>query len=400
MGTRHYIEIMQSVVYSYLDKGFSPDKRLHDIWYAVFLLRYWRQWILNHPKFTLRDNFITSNAYMYIEINAHSLLMSIIVLNRRNESERFVPWLYDSQSCERMFRALRSMTGTFSTVINFNMLGLLRRLHKLYIQEQLQSDTSKVEHGITFPRQERFGRRKDGSNSYHEFPLCEIVNPQTISGILEKALDKAHESLDELGMADDLKKNGEWQTPPLAENMKGMEIEKDSDNECEQKIHQQKNEIQQTCSDNAENGHEGKELNKGEKKQVDVPDEIEQENEKQDNKKEIIEESEDKENHHTSQFHHDKADNHTEDELMEDKNMLCGLNVIDDTVLKKAKSELRTKHKKHFEEIGIPLYVDKSEKLTNNCTTPKNSLFVDVEIGNEKVQIRKQTVVWLFQETE
>lgn len=70
---------------------------------------------------------------MCIEMNAHALLMLAFILRDKahTDSNNFLPWMCRSQSCERMFRALRSMTGTFSTIINFNMLGLLRRLHKL-----------------------------------------------------------------------------------------------------------------------------------------------------------------------------------------------------------------------------------------------------------------------------
>jgi hypothetical protein len=158
VGTEHYISIMRAAVYNYLDKEISQQQHIHDIWYAVFFLRYWRMWILSQPKFTLGDNFITGNAYMCIEMNAHTLLMLTLIL--LDIVEQFLPWMIGSQPCERMFRALRSMTGTFSTMINFNMLGLLRRLHKLYIQEELQSQTAKSEHGITFPRQREIWQKK------------------------------------------------------------------------------------------------------------------------------------------------------------------------------------------------------------------------------------------------
>ena len=36
VGTQHYIAIMKAVIYSYLDKGMSPDQRIEDIWYSVF----------------------------------------------------------------------------------------------------------------------------------------------------------------------------------------------------------------------------------------------------------------------------------------------------------------------------------------------------------------------------
>ena len=58
-------------------------------------------------------------------------------------------WILGSQSCEEAFRSVRSMTGVFSTVINFGMLGLLRRLHRLDIQSRLQAEFEGT--GIIFP---------------------------------------------------------------------------------------------------------------------------------------------------------------------------------------------------------------------------------------------------------
>ena len=110
------------------------------MWYAVFFVRYWRQWICFQPQFTLSDNFITGNAYMCIEINAHSLLAFILMMHDMPNSTHFCPWRLGSQSCEKTFRSLRSMTGTFSTIINFSMLGFLQRIHKLAIRDELQSN--------------------------------------------------------------------------------------------------------------------------------------------------------------------------------------------------------------------------------------------------------------------
>ena len=40
-------------------------------------------------------------------------------------------WNTGSQGCEETFRLLRSMTPTFSTVVNFSVKGILERIHKL-----------------------------------------------------------------------------------------------------------------------------------------------------------------------------------------------------------------------------------------------------------------------------
>ena len=58
-GTFFYVEIMASTVDSYFDMSLSPLERVEKVWYANFLVRYWREWILID---TFKKNFINSNA--------------------------------------------------------------------------------------------------------------------------------------------------------------------------------------------------------------------------------------------------------------------------------------------------------------------------------------------------
>ena len=134
--------MIQCVVDAYLDKELHPLERINNV---VFFLRCWRQWLILHPRFNLKNNFITSNAYICVELNAHALISFLITIIKHFNSDHslFLPWLLGSQSCEKTFRSARSMTGTFSTVINFSMLGLLRRLHRLQIQSNLQAPSHK-----------------------------------------------------------------------------------------------------------------------------------------------------------------------------------------------------------------------------------------------------------------
>ena len=129
---------------SYLDKSVDPLTRIEKIWYAAFFLRYWRQWIILSPQYTLKNNFVTNNAYMCVELNAHALISFVMTIRDNFNDYNFLPWWLGSQSCEKAFQAARSMTSTFSTIINFGMLGLLRRLHRLQIQANLQAESYKL----------------------------------------------------------------------------------------------------------------------------------------------------------------------------------------------------------------------------------------------------------------
>ena len=91
------------------------------------------------------------------------------------------------------------MTGTFSTVVNFSLLGMLQCLHKLHIQEECQSKTGDAL-GIFFPHQEKYSCQKDGNKKYQQFSV-DISNPK-IYDALKKAEERAKESTIKLYMAD------------------------------------------------------------------------------------------------------------------------------------------------------------------------------------------------------
>ena len=82
----------------------------------------------------------------------------------------FLPWLLGSQCCEQAFRAVRSMSGTFSTMINFGMLGLLRHLHQLDIQCNLQAQTQET--GIKYP----VGQKHCSDHSRRDRLILPIIN--------------------------------------------------------------------------------------------------------------------------------------------------------------------------------------------------------------------------------
>ena len=79
-ATKCYIELIQNITDSYLDKSLDPIARVENIWYANFFICSWRQWILLHPQFTLRSNFTTHNCYMCVELNAHVIIVYIMLI--------------------------------------------------------------------------------------------------------------------------------------------------------------------------------------------------------------------------------------------------------------------------------------------------------------------------------
>jgi len=69
----------------------------------------------------VNENFITGSAYIGIKLNDHTLILLLFLLRDKvpDGSRLFNPWLLGSHPCKQKFRATRSMTSTFSTVVNF-----------------------------------------------------------------------------------------------------------------------------------------------------------------------------------------------------------------------------------------------------------------------------------------
>lgn len=144
-GTRAYLKIMFYVTTAFNDPDLCVEDRIYRLWFSVFFLRIWRAWILNKQEYTLKNNFITSNCFSCIELNAHSMIRLVKSYHKNNEilkPELFVPCHFSSQPCEKLFRATRSFTSTFSTVVNFTMYEIINRLHRIEMLNVIKNDLS------------------------------------------------------------------------------------------------------------------------------------------------------------------------------------------------------------------------------------------------------------------
>ena len=138
-ATRQYLIITRYILDSFLDKDLSILKRVYYMWYSTFFLRLWRQW-LKEKEYSIEKNFLTLNTYTCIELNAHGMLL--LIDKCRQSNSQFLPWLYSSQPCEKIFRQTRSMTSTFSTVVNYSFMDILRRLNRIQILNDISTDLS------------------------------------------------------------------------------------------------------------------------------------------------------------------------------------------------------------------------------------------------------------------
>lgn len=151
-----------------MKEDMTVAERIGKIWFAVFVLRGWLNWLTKTSKHS-RKNFITTNAYDCIELNAHSLLNLICRLRDRKEEYLFLPYLFNSQKCEQYFRHARSLTSTQSTVVNFNLLEFLQRSKRIQIQENL---SCKLKDSFVSPR---YKQTSTCLNEPFEFPTNDEI---------------------------------------------------------------------------------------------------------------------------------------------------------------------------------------------------------------------------------
>jgi len=85
--------------------------------------------------------FITRPAYLSVELNAHNLLYLVLLVKQKHLPKQALNniHLFNSQACESLFRDARSLTGTFSTKVNFSVKNFLRRSQKIIDIEWIET---------------------------------------------------------------------------------------------------------------------------------------------------------------------------------------------------------------------------------------------------------------------
>lgn len=168
-GTIYFLEMIRDVLDSYMDVNLSPLDRVEKIWYHLFILRIWRHHVKSEKK-SLMDNFLTSNCFSCIELNAYSLLLCLMYLYDQNLPSWFLPHLFNSQSCESIFRQMRSFTSTYSTKANCSVNEILYRISKIQLQNEIVHSNAT---NFVYPK----ATQKKDKNVLHTLPTkFEIFN--------------------------------------------------------------------------------------------------------------------------------------------------------------------------------------------------------------------------------
>ena len=167
-ATYNYLLILNLLITAYTEQTISLSDRIYYAWIVLFYIRLWRDW-LNVTKLSSKYvtsekkknkrkkqpvHFITSNALICIELNAHYLIYVYLLVQQKilPQSIAESTYLFSSQPCENIFRNARSLTGVYSTRINFTIAQFLKRINKLNVLTELkQFELTNNEQKIIFP---------------------------------------------------------------------------------------------------------------------------------------------------------------------------------------------------------------------------------------------------------
>ena len=106
-GTRAYLEIVADYIDIFLSSYLNFTERVVLVAKVTFFLKLWRLWIHQHPSYSLKQNFISKEAYTDIQLSCHFVVLLIKMFRD----------FYPSLKCPL------HLTGTYAAEIYFSKIG-------------------------------------------------------------------------------------------------------------------------------------------------------------------------------------------------------------------------------------------------------------------------------------
>lgn len=142
IATAFYLELMHGLIKAYISADTNPADRIWNAWYCVFFCRRWKESLQKAGK-PLGLHFISRNLHASIEINGHALLLFLVRCRDEGTPELMLVHLAGSQTCEEIYRTLRTMSTTSYTRINFNVKDALESLRKVELVNEIVTTPGK-----------------------------------------------------------------------------------------------------------------------------------------------------------------------------------------------------------------------------------------------------------------
>ena len=104
-------------------------------------------------------------------------------------------YLFSSQTCEGMFRTTFSMSGTFSSIVNFSVQEFLNRAQKLSLLHTIktESEFDPTNSTLIFPK--HYKQRNKLKQSANVIPNNDTLNVETIAKVVCQAFNDAADFL-------------------------------------------------------------------------------------------------------------------------------------------------------------------------------------------------------------
>lgn len=240
-ATVQYLSMFRDIGDSFLKFDLKPLDRVHLIYRAVFFLRIWRKFIKSSRYYNLKDNFITYNNFMCIEINSRYLVSLMKFFRDRNTPEQFLPCFFDSQACEKLFRLFRSMGTTQFTKINFSLLELIHMIARMEVQINITYCKLNID-GIVLPH-----KRNEKTTIY------ELPTDKEICAEIEVAKKEAFETAQIFGMlSDTMIDTNEIDEFELKSRLRISENDEEDDEELIEELYEQEDGDIERISENSD----------------------------------------------------------------------------------------------------------------------------------------------------
>ncbi len=190
---------------AYVERSTTIIDRLYYAWCSVFIIRFWSAWLESTDYSELEERilnlfsldvdtsipkqnlFVTIPALFSIELNAHSLTyLAILVAEQTITEEALNVSLFNSQVCESTFRTARSMSGPFSSVVNFSVNEFLQRVEKLAVLQSIRCSSEYNKNNLIFPKHHK------QSQQTFSTPLTSTITTPITENLLEEIAFSAY----------------------------------------------------------------------------------------------------------------------------------------------------------------------------------------------------------------
>ncbi|CAF4574681.1 unnamed protein product, partial [Didymodactylos carnosus] len=201
-----YLQLLRLIITTYIQTTTPLKTRLKSAWIIVFVCRLWLAWLKNKifksqssTPINKDKYFITRTAYLSVELNAHNLLYLILLVQQKQlPKESLHIFLFNSQSCEGMFRNARSLSGAYSTIVNFTTHDFLRRAAKLSLLNKIKCNelTNQTDGRILFP----IHHKRKTNNDLFTIQNLDDVDYLDIEQVISESYEASVELIENLGI--------------------------------------------------------------------------------------------------------------------------------------------------------------------------------------------------------